>query len=356
MIVRHFTEIRVSPCSWLGFSRTHARRRSITTTTATTTTTTTQCCQREAHKDQPGAGSPLKQSRKCVLDGSIGSARNNEAKWKNVVLVWKTARNERTNKRTSERKRRKICGTIRGRTRRLPAAALALTVALAPSNTERQTVDSTKAAGTAPLCPPFSSMCPSRALPLLSLSWAVPPSCYLACTYAFLRFFSFCLPVACTSPFSFFAVYFFSRFLLRGSPLSSSFSIRLCLPVNEVQRISCLFSSPRSGFAFVFISRRHTLLTRFFSLCAQFCWRINQATGQQPTSAKAGNRHNAPYQSYQMIGWPLANRPIASRFRSSGGTALSRTPTPATAEKIPGCFDKCINNSKNKFKNKKVSI
>ena len=263
---------------------------------------------------------------------------------------------ERTNKWTSERKRRKICGTIRGRTRRLPAAALALTVALAPSNTERQTVDSTKAAGTAPLCPPFSSMCPSRALPLLSLSWAVPPSCYLACTYAFLRFFSFCLPVACTSPFSFFAVYFFSRFLLRGSPLSSSFSIRLCLPVNEVQRISCLFSSPRSGFAFVFISRRHTLLTRFFSLCAQFCWRINQATGQQPTSAKAGNRHNAPYQSYQMIGWPLANRPIASRFRSSGGTALSRTPTPATAEKIPGCFDKCINNSKNKFKNKKVSI
>ena len=153
----------------------------------------------------PGAGwnSPEK-SR--VLDGSIGSAKNNEAKWENMFQCGK-------HQGTNERKRREICGTIRGRTRRLPAAALALTVALAPSNTERQTVDSTKAAGTAPLCPPFSSMCPSRALPLLSLSWAVLPSYYLACTQAFLRSFSFCRSVSrARLHFRFFAVYFFSPF------------------------------------------------------------------------------------------------------------------------------------------------
>lgn len=54
--------------------------------------------------------------------------------------------------------------------RRLPAAALALTVALAPSNTERQTVDSPKPAGPRHPAPRFHPRVLLALLPLLSRS------------------------------------------------------------------------------------------------------------------------------------------------------------------------------------------
>lgn len=67
------------------------------------------------------------------------------------------------------------------------------TVALAPSNTERQTVDSLKAAGTAPPCPPFSSMYLSRTFALLSRSNCSSIAVFRSYTRSFFPLLSFCL-------------------------------------------------------------------------------------------------------------------------------------------------------------------
>lgn len=118
-----------------------------------------------------------------------------EKQWENIAWLTAAIRLLRMTKQICGESNRNDGkgGTIRGRTRRLPAAALALTVALAPSNTERQTVDSLKAAGTAPPCPPFSSMYLSRTFALLSRSNCSSIAVFRSYTRSFFPLLSFCL-------------------------------------------------------------------------------------------------------------------------------------------------------------------
>lgn len=201
-------------------------------------------------------------------------------------------------------------GTIRGRTRRLPAAALALTVALAPSNTERQTVDSLKAAGTAPPCPPFSSMYLSRTFALLSRSNCSSIAVFRSYTRSFFPLLSFCL--SCCP-----CVHFLSSLFTFVLVVHACFYLRFFF--HSVFVYPWSKQAHKKTFDFVMITiliclylvNTQTLLALVFSQFARNCQRTNQPRASSRTSTKAGNRHNAPYQSNKPIGRSATIRPIA---------------------------------------------